>query len=99
MKLPFHRRHRYRHRQDACGLRALLHAVPPERRCAVGMKPVAAGIERENGENEDVTLPREARALRPSRADQSLLLREPIAPHIAAADEGVTVGPAAHPRA
>ena len=52
------------------------------------MKPVAAGIEA-NGENEDVTLLREALELcGRDRADQSLLFREPIAPHIAAADEG-----------
>ena len=70
---------------------ALLHAYRQHGVCAVGMKPVAAGIEA-NGENEDVTLLREASSF---AAETALInpycFREPIAPHIAAADEGVTV--------
>jgi len=71
---------------------ALLHAFRQNGRSAVGMKPVAAGVE-ENGENEDVTLLRNASSL---TLDAALInpycFREPIAPHIAAADEGVSVG-------
>ncbi len=70
---------------------ALLHAFRAQGRSVVGMKPVAAGVEA-NGENEDVTLLRAASNV---VADAALInpycFREPIAPHIAAADAGVTV--------
>ena len=61
------------------------------------MKPVAAGIEA-NGENEDVTLLREASSFAAETAlINPTVFAEPIAPHIAAADKGHR-RPAAHPR-
>ena len=70
---------------------ALLHAFRARGLSAVGMKPVAAGVEAD-GENEDVVLLRQASsiAVAPALANP-FCFAEPIAPHIAAADERVTV--------
>lgn len=76
---------------------ALLHVARAAGLSAVGMKPIAAGATERDGEriNEDVAALRLASSFDPGL---SLLnpycLRSPIAPHIAAADEGVRIEPA-----
>ena len=70
---------------------ALLHAFRNQGMNAVGMKPVAAGIEA-SGENEDVALLRAASSFAaPNALANPYSLAEAIAPHIAAADEGVRI--------
>lgn len=70
---------------------ALLHAFRARGLTAIGMKPVAAGVEAD-GENEDVRLLREASSVDvPKALVNPYCLAEPIAPHVAAADEGVTI--------
>lgn len=74
---------------------ALLHALVARGVAAMPMKPIAAGAQQRNGRwiNEDTAL-----LLAASGRDESLcaevtplLLREPMAPHIAAAREGVEI--------
>lgn len=64
----------------ACGLRA------------AGMKPIAAGIDAHETVNADVAALAEADALEvPLRARNPYAFADPIAPHLAARDRGVTV--------
>lgn len=68
---------------------ALLHLLRAQGLRAVGMKPVAAGIDSGEG-NADVELLRAASSVRLDRSQVNpYLLRQPIAPHLAAAEEGV----------
>lgn len=67
---------------------ALLHALRARGQRAVGMKPVAAGIEAD-GTNDDVERLRAAGSITVERSlSNPYLLRAPIAPHLAAAEEG-----------
>jgi dethiobiotin synthetase len=74
---------------------ALLHALARRGLRCVGMKPVAAGAERdEHGvwQNEDVLALRAAGSLAvPPELDNPYLLRAPVSPHIAAEREGVRI--------
>lgn len=73
---------------------ALLHAARNQGLSAVGMKPVAAGAERINGErlNEDVAWLRAAGSFDPGLANQNpYCFSEAIAPHLAAAHENVLI--------
>lgn len=71
---------------------AMLHALRGRGLCALGMKPIAAGIDAD-GTNEDVELLRAASSLQVEPAlVNPYLLRQPIAPHLAAATEGVSLG-------
>lgn len=70
---------------------ALLHAARARGWSAVGMKPVAAGTEAD-GSNEDVEQLRAASSLQlPPELVNPYLFCSPIAPHIAAAEEGVDI--------
>ncbi|MBS0354382.1 MAG: dethiobiotin synthase [Proteobacteria bacterium] len=76
---------------------ALLHAARALGLRAVGMKPIAAGAEMVDGEflNEDAARLRAAGSFDPGLALLNpYSLASPIAPHIAAAEEGVTIDPA-----
>ncbi len=76
---------------------ALLHAARAQGHTALGMKPVAAGADLIDGEwiNEDTAHLRAAGSLDPGPAlITPWCLRSPIAPHIAAAEEGVAITPA-----
>ena len=75
----------------------LLHAVRAKGLTALGMKPVAAGAEMVKGEfiNEDAARLRAAGSFDPGLALLNpYCLKSPIAPHIAAAEEGVAIDPA-----
>jgi dethiobiotin synthetase len=70
---------------------ALLHAARARGLTAVGMKPVAAGVAAD-GSNEDVEQLRAASSLDlPPRLVNPYLLQAAVAPHIAAAEEGVVI--------
>lgn len=74
----------------------LLHAVRATGLTALGMKPVAAGAEMLKGEfiNEDAARLRAAGSFDPGLALLNpFCLASPIAPHIAAAEEGVVIEP------
>ena len=74
----------------------LLHAVRATGLTALGMKPVAAGAEMVKGEfiNEDAARLRAAGSFDPGLALLNpFCLASPIAPHIAAAEEGVVIEP------
>jgi dethiobiotin synthetase len=76
---------------------ALLHHARARGLSALGMKPIAAGAEQHDGEwiNEDAARLRAAGSFDPGL--QSLnpyCFRSPVAPHIAAAEEGVRIEPA-----
>lgn len=76
---------------------ALLHAARARGLSAVGMKPIAAGADLVGGEliNEDAARLRAAGSFDPGLALLNpYCLKSPIAPHIAAAEEGVTIAPA-----
>ncbi|NMG34317.1 dethiobiotin synthase [Azoarcus sp. TTM-91] len=76
---------------------ALLHAARAQGLSALGMKPVAAGTELRNGEwiNEDAARLREAGSFDPGLALLNpCCFRSPIAPHIAALEEGRSIDPA-----
>ncbi len=76
---------------------ALLHAARTRGLKAVGMKPVAAGADEVGNEriNEDAALLRAAGSFDPGLATLNpYCLKSPIAPHIAAAEEGITIEPA-----
>ncbi len=76
---------------------ALLHAARRQGLTALGMKPVAAGAEWLNGEwvNEDAARLRAAGSFDPGLAAiNPYCLQQPVAPHIAAAVEGVDLDPA-----
>jgi len=75
---------------------ALLHAARATGLCAVGMKPVAAGADAVDGEwiNEDAARLRTASSFDPGLERLNpYCLRSPVAPHIAAAEEGVEIEP------
>jgi len=70
---------------------ALLHAARHRGLTALGMKPVAAGVEAD-GRNEDVERILAASQPVPAReAMNPYLLQAPIAPHIAAREEGTVI--------
>jgi len=70
---------------------ALLHALRRKGFSAIGMKPVAAGIDA-NGRNEDVDrLLAASSALAPQGLVNSYLFAPAIAPHIAAREAGVRI--------
>ena len=76
---------------------ALLHAARARGLSAVGMKPIAAGADLVGGEliNEDAARLRAAGSFDPGLALLNpYCLKSPIAPHIAAAEEGVAIDPA-----
>lgn len=69
---------------------ALLHAFRAQGKSAVGMKPVAAGCNR--GHHEDVEMLVAASSVRaPRQWVNPYLLTQPIAPHIAAEQEGILI--------
>jgi len=74
---------------------ALLHALAARGIAAMPMKPIAAGATEHGGRwiNEDTALLLAAAGRDPSLAGRvtPVLLREPLAPHIAAAREGVSI--------
>ena len=73
---------------------ALLHAARHRGMRAVGMKPIAAGCERLGDRlvNEDIEAHLEASSPGFTREDLNVYLFEPpIAPHVAAAEVGVTI--------
>jgi len=73
---------------------AMLHALAQTGVRAAGMKPVAAGAEWRNGawHNDDADQLAQAASLPlPTALSTPYLLREPAAPHIAAALEGVII--------
>jgi dethiobiotin synthetase len=75
---------------------AILHKLAASGRRACGMKPVAAGAELIDGElrNDDADMLRAAGNVHlPSSITTPFMLKEPAAPHIAAALEGVTIEP------
>lgn len=75
---------------------ALLHAARAQGFTALGMKPVAAGAELVDGEqvNEDVAALRAASSFDPGLALLNpWCLASPVAPHIAAEEEGVRITP------
>ncbi len=70
---------------------ALLHALRRRGLRAVGMKPVAAGTDAQ-GRNDDIEALRAAGALQvPPELDNPYLLHDPVSPHIAARNAGVTI--------
>ncbi|KON79339.1 dethiobiotin synthase [Azoarcus sp. PA01] len=76
---------------------ALLHAARQAGHRALGMKPVAAGAEWIAGEwlNEDAAQLRAASSFDPGLDRLNpYCLKTPIAPHIAAAEEGIAIDPA-----
>ncbi|MBT0960177.1 dethiobiotin synthase [Denitromonas iodatirespirans] len=76
---------------------ALLHTARRAGLSAIGMKPVAAGAECVDGVwiNEDAARLRAAGSVDPGLANLNpICLRTAVAPHIAAAAEGVTIDPA-----
>lgn len=76
---------------------ALLHATRARGLKALGMKPIAAGAEQQGDEliNEDAARLRAAGSFDPGLALLNpYCLKSPIAPHIAAAEEGVAIEPA-----
>jgi dethiobiotin synthetase len=75
---------------------AILHKLVQHGQRACGMKPVAAGAEERDGElhNEDAAMLRAAGNVNlPQSITTPYMLREPCAPHIAAALENVTIEP------
>ncbi|MBV7485119.1 dethiobiotin synthase [Bordetella sp. BOR01] len=77
---------------------ALLHAAARQGWSAAGMKAVAAGARREGGRwiNEDVEQLRRASSVAlPDAVRCPYVLRQAVAPHIAAAAAGVVLDPAA----
>jgi dethiobiotin synthetase len=71
---------------------ALLRALSARGLRAAGYKPVSAGLERVDGRlvNEDVERLRSASCVELSSSEAcAYLLAQPLAPHIAAADEGI----------
>lgn len=70
---------------------ALLHAWRAAGYRALGMKPIAAGIDA-TGQNEDVLRLAAASGIAaPARLVNPYLFAAPIAPHVAAAEAGVTI--------
>jgi dethiobiotin synthetase len=76
---------------------ALLHAARARGLTALGMKPVAAGVQLVGGRwiNEDAEALRAAGSFEPTPGLLNpYCLKTPVAPHIAAAEEGVELRPA-----
>jgi dethiobiotin synthetase len=76
---------------------ALLHALARHGVRAVGMKPVAAGglvVESGNHNDDALALNRASAVESPMELVNPYCLADPIAPHIAARDAGVTIDPA-----
>jgi dethiobiotin synthetase len=70
---------------------ALLHALRNQGRTALGMKPVAAGLDVE-GKNEDVEQLIAASSITaPRQLINPYAFNAAVAPHIAAAEEGITI--------
>lgn len=70
---------------------ALLHALRARGLRTVGMKPIAAGVEAD-GTNEDVERLRRASSFEVERTlANPYLFVQPIAPHLAAAEQGVQI--------
>ncbi|MBL8446881.1 MAG: dethiobiotin synthase [Zoogloeaceae bacterium] len=77
---------------------ALIHATRVLGLSAVGMKPVAAGADEVDGRaiNDDVAaLIAASSVIRPEREVNPYLLRAPVAPHIAALEDGIQLSPIA----
>jgi dethiobiotin synthetase len=75
---------------------AILHKLVQQGVRACGMKPIAAGAEERDGalHNDDAAMLRAAGNVNlPQHITTPFMLREPCAPHIAAALEGVTIEP------
>lgn len=75
---------------------AILHSLVKAGVRACGMKPIAAGAEMRDGElhNDDADMLAAAGNVHlPSHITTPYMLREPAAPHIAAALEGVSIDP------
>nr|WP_314544985.1 dethiobiotin synthase [uncultured Massilia sp.] len=75
---------------------AILHKLVQQGQRACGMKPIAAGAEERDGmlHNDDAAMLRAAGNVNlPQHITTPFMLREPCAPHIAAALEGVTIEP------
>ena len=73
---------------------ALLHTLKAQGIAAIGMKPVAAGgdMTPDGLRNDDIEALREASSVKLAREDLNCyLFAEPIAPHIAAANEDVDI--------
>lgn len=73
---------------------ALLHTLKAQRIAAIGMKPVAAGgnMTPDGLRNDDIEALREASSVKLASEDLNCyLFAEPIAPHIAAANEDVDI--------
>jgi dethiobiotin synthetase len=73
---------------------ALLHALGARGLRVIGMKPVAAGAQRQHGRlvNDDVTALKAASNVRaPNELVNPYCFEAPIAPHIAAANAGVSI--------
>lgn len=73
---------------------ALLHALNAQGIAAIGMKPIAAGAapSPDGLQNEDIEALREASSVKLTSEDLNCyLFAEPIAPHIAAANEDVDI--------
>ena len=71
---------------------ALLRGLSAQGIRAAGMKPIAAGIDRRTGMNADVALLRAAGNVAAPRSDVNpYALDAAIAPHVAAAQQGVTI--------
>lgn len=76
---------------------ALLHALASDGSSTIGMKPVAAGAQRVGGAlvNDDVTALRAASSIAaPEALVNPYCFAPAVAPHIAAAEAGVTLDPA-----
>lgn len=75
---------------------AILHKLVQASQRACGMKPIAAGAEERDGQlhNDDAAMLRAAGNVHlPQHITTPFMLREPCAPHIAAALEGVVIEP------
>jgi dethiobiotin synthetase len=75
---------------------AILHKLVQRGQRACGMKPIAAGAEERDGalHNDDAAMLRAAGNVHlPQSITTPFMLREPCAPHIAAALEGVSIEP------
>lgn len=75
---------------------AILHKLVQQGQRACGMKPIAAGAEERDGvlHNDDAAMLRAAGNVNlPQHITTPFMLREPCAPHIAAALEGVRIDP------
>jgi dethiobiotin synthetase len=75
---------------------AILHKLVQAGQRACGMKPIAAGAEERDGQlhNDDAAMLRAAGNVHlPQHITTPFMLREPCAPHIAAALEGVVIEP------